>query len=205
MNLITNDIYTGFKPLLPDLRGWNSTHDVFRDLINRTDPATIIEVGTWKGASAIHMADICRSTLRHTHIYCVDTWLGAPEFWTTLADTPERDLHLHHGYPQVYYQFISNVIHGGHTRRITPIPNTSVTGAKILQHMGVQAELIYIDGSHEYEDVKADIRAYLPLLKPGGVMFGDDYSHFTDVARAVQEELPRHEVVASNYWIYGKS
>lgn len=197
------NIYEGFKPLLPDLRGWNSVHPIFAELIDRTNPQTIIEVGTWKGASAIHMADICRATLRKTHIICVDTWLGAVEFCTTLKDTEERNLMHKHGYPQIYYQFLSNVIHTGHQSRITPLPNTSANGAKILAYQGVKAELIYIDGSHEYEDVKADIKAYLPLLKPGGVMFGDDYG-WEGVRQAVQETISNHEVINSNYWIYGR-
>ncbi len=204
MNKITNHIYEGFKPLLPDLQGWNSIHPIFGELIAKHNPQTIIEVGTWKGASALHMADIIQATARHTHIYCVDTWLGAVEFWTSLADTPERALQLHHGYPQIYYQFLSNVIHTGHQSRITPVPNTSITGAKILKHMGIQAEMIYIDASHEFEDVKADIAAYLPLLKPGGVMFGDDWSHFKSVQDAVISSF-RYidiQVVDQNYWVY---
>ena len=195
------NIYEGFKPLLPDLRGWNSVHPIFAELIDRTNPQTIIEVGTWKGASAIHMADICRATLRKTHIICVDTWLGAVEFCTTLKDTEERNLMHKHGYPQIYYQFLSNVIHTGHQSRITPLPNTSANGAKILAYQSVKAELIYIDGSHEYEDVKADIKAYLPLLKPGGIMFGDDYG-WEGVQQAVKETIPGHTVINANYWIY---
>jgi NAD(P)-dependent dehydrogenase (short-subunit alcohol dehydrogenase family) len=36
-------------------------------------------------------------------------------------------------------------------------------------------DLIYVDGSHDYDDVAADLAAYRPLVRPGGVMFGDDY------------------------------
>jgi len=195
-----NNIYEGFTPMPDDMQGWNSIHPVFGQLIDRTNPKTIIEVGTWKGASALYMADLCHSKSLNSHIYCVDTWLGAVEFCTTLADTPERDLLLRNGYPQIYYQFISNVIHKGHQQRITPVPNTSLNAAKILAYHGVKAELIYIDGSHEYDDVKADIKAYLPLLKPGGIMFGDDYG-WQGVQQAVNEMIP-HKVIDNNYWIY---
>ena len=36
-------------------------------------------------------------------------------------------------------------------------------------------DLIYIDGNHSYEYVKADIASYLPKVKPGSFITGDDY------------------------------
>ena len=39
-------------------------------------PKLIVEVGTWKGASAIYMAKICRKLELNTEIVCIDTWLG---------------------------------------------------------------------------------------------------------------------------------
>ncbi len=35
-------------------------------------------------------------------------------------------------------------------------------------------DLVYIDGSHEYEYVRADIEHYAPLVKPGGFLVMDD-------------------------------
>jgi hypothetical protein len=36
---------------------------------------------------------------------------------------------------------------------------------------------IYIDGNHRYEFVKQDIQAYLPKIKAGGLIAGDDYGN----------------------------
>lgn len=36
-------------------------------------------------------------------------------------------------------------------------------------------DFVYIDGDHEYAAVKADIDAYLPKVKKGGLLIGDDY------------------------------
>lgn len=188
---------TKFKPLKADVQGWNSEHGIFKELIARVNPKVIIEVGTWKGASAIAMAK-----LSDAKIYCVDTWLGSVEFWAHLADTKERDLMLKNGYPTIYNQFLSNVIHAGLQDRIIPVPNTSQNAAKILEYHNIKADLIYIDASHEYEDVKADIENYGKLLNLGGVMFGDDFS-WPGVFRAVSELLPKCIVVERNYWING--
>jgi hypothetical protein len=37
-------------------------------------------------------------------------------------------------------------------------------------------DFIYIDGSHKYEDVSADLRNYIPKIKVGGWVCGHDYS-----------------------------
>lgn len=34
---------------------------------------------------------------------------------------------------------------------------------------------VYLDGDHSYEGVKADLKAVLPLMKPGGIIMLDDY------------------------------
>ena len=36
-------------------------------------------------------------------------------------------------------------------------------------------DVVYIDGRHEYEYVLEDIKNYLPKLKKGGIIIGDDY------------------------------
>lgn len=216
MNSIGQNIYEGLELLPQDLQGWNSNNPVFVDLILKALPKTIIEVGTWKGGSAIHMGNICKSYRVDTEpakIYCIDTWLGAAEFWTgELARTPERNLLLKNGYPQIYYQFLSNVVHNGLQDYITPIPVPSSIGIKILKAQGVKADLIYIDGSHEYDDVYADLNTYSELLNPGGVMFGDDYYSFADVGRAVNDFVATQkamdikkklEIVNENFWVYG--
>ena len=44
-----------------DLQGWGSNHPIFAQIIAKIRPALIIEVGTWKGASAVHMARVAKS------------------------------------------------------------------------------------------------------------------------------------------------
>jgi hypothetical protein len=173
------DPYAGFDasafPI--DLQGWGSESPAFRELIFETKPRLVVEIGTWKGASAIHMADLLAEAGCTAPILCVDTWLGALEFWTDTADAQRYgSLRLRHGWPQVYYQFLANVCHRGHQGRIIPFPQTSATAALWLRTFGVRADLIYLDGSHEEEDVYADCLAYWEVLSGGGTLFGDDWS-----------------------------
>jgi len=139
-------------------------------------PNLIIEVGTWKGASALEMVRCAKSIGIHPQIVCVDTWLGALEFWGDQSD-PERyqALKLRNGYPSVYFQFLANVCHAEAQDYIVPFPQTSATAALWFRQQGIQADLIYVDASHEEEDVYQDLTDYIECLRPGGILFGDDY------------------------------
>ena len=121
-----------------------------------------------------------------TEIVCVDTFLGWPGAWTL----PEfrSGIQFCHGRPTLYEQFLANVIFTENQSYITPLPLSSSAAAAVLGHCNAQANLIYIDASHEYPDVKRDIQDYWPVLAPGGVMFGDDFSAiWPGVIRAVCE------------------
>jgi hypothetical protein len=184
----SEDPYAGFLadeiPL--DEQGWGSDSPAFGILIERVKPSLIIEVGTWKGGSALEMArHLERLGLEGSRILCIDTWLGALEMWGDQGDADRYgSLRLKHGYPQLYYQFLANVCHRGAQKWIIPFPLPSGTASQWLSLRSVRAGLIYIDGSHEEEDVYADLVSYWDLLSADGILFGDDYS-WTGVKMAV--------------------
>ena len=206
---MNNNIYTDLELLPEDLKGWNGTSSLFSDLILKIKPRIIVEVGTWKGQSAINMAKVVRDSTLDCKIFCIDTWLGSIEFITTMKDTPERNLLYKNGYPQVYYQFLSNVIHNECEDIITPIPNTSVNGAKFLKFNKITPDLIYLDASHEEEDVYIDLTHYFTLLKPSGTIFGDDFSDNwpglkSSVIKFANENRLKLDIFENNYWILNK-
>ena len=193
-----------------DIQGWmeSTFNEQFADMLNtvktvktaktrdspdsRDSPLTIIEVGTWKGLSATTMASICKENgLTDFCIIAVDTWLGAPEFWTWGLTDPTRGISLEckNGFPSVFYTFTKNVKALGHEAHIAPFPISSIQGAAVLKHYNAQADIIYVDAAHEYNAVMADLNAFYPLLKPGGIMFGDDYypPSWPGVVQAVNE------------------
>lgn len=56
-------------------------------------------------------------------------------------------------------------------------------------------DLVYIDANHVYDDVLADIAAWLPKVRPGGVIAGHDFTtEIPDVIRAVTDRFHRFEV-----------
>jgi predicted O-methyltransferase YrrM len=179
-----------------DLQGWkDSSFDlVFKGFLETRDPSqplTILEVGSWKGLSTVTMSQMCKDHgFKHVNLIAVDTWLGAPEFWTWGINdsTRGRSMNFVDGYPRVFYTFTKNCKKLGHQDTIVPFPISSIQGADVLSHYKVKADIIYVDAAHEYKPVLADLQAYYPLLKDNGVMFGDDYhSNWPGVIQAVDE------------------
>lgn len=181
----------------PDqLDGWNSYAPIFKALIERVKPRVIIEVGSWVGASAIHMAKLAPDA----RIWCVDTFEGSREHQS--SELPR----FADGKSALFMQFSANVLAAQLQDRVIPVVSRSVDAVSLLAENGIVADLIYIDGSHEYPDVVADLAAYWPLLRPGGIMFGDDWIEWhATVGRAVSEFPHAKAVVDGNHWYMEKT
>lgn len=156
-----------------ELWGWNGNMPVFGELIAETKPALIIEVGTWLGQSCATMAQEIKRQKLDSCVLAIDTFIGSIEHWREMPNA----LGLQHGFPTLYPRFLSNMINAGCNDTVVPLPMTSLTAAAYLVGKSIQADLIYIDASHEEGAVYDDLAAYWDLLAPGGVMFGDDWEY----------------------------
>lgn len=180
-----------------DLHGWmdgSFAAVITRKLqaLDRHAPLLVVEVGSWKGLSCTTMAD----TIKHMgftdfNIICVDTWLGAPEFWTWGLHDPSRggSLNRINGFPSVFTTFAKNIKLRGHHDVVAPFPLSSQQALEVLMHYNIEADLIYVDASHEYQAVKDDIAGWWKILKKHGTLMGDDYMPgWSGVVRAVNEK-----------------
>jgi len=67
-----------------------------------------------------------------------------------------------------------------------------------------ELDFVYIDGSHEYENVKRDILAWKPKIRVGGYIGGHDYSGIPSVTQAVDECLGvPDKTFMDNSWFVG--
>ena len=173
-----------FEPDSEDIQGWRSHSTAFKHVLDLVRPKLIVEVGSWKGASAVHMAALAPDA----EILCIDTWLGSVEAYYPLVvkQSIHTSLRAKHGWPQLYYTFASNIVRHVGRERVCPLPLPSSVAAAVLKRKALLADVVYIDGSHEYADVKRDLEGYWPLVRPGGVLFGDDVDQ-PQVLRAVEE------------------
>jgi predicted O-methyltransferase YrrM len=149
--------------------------------MQESKPSLVIEVGSFLGYSAIKMAKEIQRLGLDTKIICIDTWLGSPEHYSMhKGDMKDNRLGYKHGYPTMYYKFISNVIRHGVHDIIQPFPFPSSVAFKALdklfKDLDIKADFIFVDGSHEEHDVSLDLYYYYQLLKDGGQLWGDDWA-----------------------------
>ena len=84
----------------------------------------------------------------------------------------------------VYWQWHTNLCHCNCRQWVVPIWRESIGASTQFDDASIDA--IYIDGDHRYEAVKNDIKAWLPKVKPGGIVAGHDYG-WDGVKKAVDE------------------
>jgi predicted O-methyltransferase YrrM len=172
-----------------DIQGWFNFDGVYHQAVQRAEsPAHFVEVGAWKGKSAAYLAVEIINSGKQIQLDIVDTWEGSKE-------------HQHD--PEVvnqtlYEEFLTNMKPvEGHYRALRM---TSLEAAELYTDESL--DLVLIDASHEYLDVKADIQAWLPKVKQGGILAGDDLP-WPGVNQAVTELLTYHERHGA-YWLLRK-
>jgi len=175
-----DDVYRGIDPdgFEKIMYGWNSDSEAFLEVIEETRPKYILEIGSWLGASAIHMAKFVKEVGLDTKIVCVDTWLGSREFMGK-GFPGDRSKLFSNGLPAAYGHFLANVKREGVHDTVIPVPQTSSNALRFFSEQGVMFDAVYIDGSNQYEDIRSDMHLSWNVLKEGGVMFGDDYTNFS--------------------------
>lgn len=143
---------------------------------NGQTPATakvrVLEIGAYAGASAIQWGlALKRHQVADAKVYSIDPWdsyldLGA-----------NRRLHfrlMNHALAagKTFQLFNDNIRAAGLADVCIPIKGQS---AKVLPRFeNASFDLIYIDGDHHVDAVKADIQMALRLLRDGGLLCGDD-------------------------------
>lgn len=157
------------SPILRLMRGTRVMHDGLLDLVTWADPpagAIAVEVGSYAGESA----SIFASTRRFTRIVCVDVW-NAPV--TRLAER--------------YYRVRASGW-GLETLKLDSADAAATFPDGTL-------DFVYIDTWHTLDAVTRDIRAWLPKVRPGGVLAGHDYALGTP-----PEDIPDHDVEPHRFW-----
>jgi hypothetical protein len=149
-----------------------------------------VEIGSWKGKSSAFMAVELANSNKSIEFYCIDTWEGSVE---------------HKGIDNIdllYYQFILNM--KPLAKYYKPIRARSLEAASLFRDNSL--DFVFIDASHEYEDVKKDIQTWLPKIKKGGVLAGHDYylgyDYFPGVKKAVNECLSSLETYDDCFVFY---
>jgi len=131
----------------PDTVSWGLDARSLHTILERTRPSFIVEVGSWKGLTAITIGQWLKTQSSHAScpiIVCVDTWLGTTRAWTHRGAF-RNTLFANAGYPSIFYQWLFNIKHAGLEELVMPLPLPSTMGALYFAQRKLAPDLVFID------------------------------------------------------------
>jgi len=139
--------------------------DIFEPI--KEQPLSILEIGSWEGRSAIFFLEF----FARSRLTCVDTFEGGsserardPVYSQSCSDLERRfDLNL-----------------SDYGSRSEKVKMRSLPALDKLAESGRLFDLIYIDGSHQRDDVLVDSIMSWRVLAHGGHIIWDDYLYDLD-------------------------
>jgi len=138
------------------------------------------EIGTWKGEFA---EALCQGIPNLT-LTCVDPWKAYPDYHDHRIDR-----HISEAKATAF-------------RRLAPYPCVFLVeySVEAASHVDDDSlDFVYIDANHTFEYVVADLAAWIPKVRSGGVIAGHDYKSLGNrpdmtVVEAIQGWTRAHRV-----------
>lgn len=136
---------------------------------------TFLELGVHQGESFLPVAWSFGE--RGGYSYGVDPYRRADATGTELPATLDNEVDDFvplTDHDPMYHTVLERQLQFGLERSSTIIRNTSQSAVELFTAAAIKPDLIHIEGNHETVFVMADVEAYVPLLKDGGVLVIDD-------------------------------
>jgi len=147
--------------------------------------AQVVEVGSWMGASTCFIAGGLKGP--KAKVFAVDNFQG-------LSTCGEDEAWYNRHFRQLGVQGTLEIFRGnfaalGFSDRAEPVVSDSLAAAQALAAKRGTIDMIFIDGDHSHAACQADIAAWAPFVKPGGVMAFHDFGSRADgVTQAIFEQ-----------------
>ena len=150
-----------------------------------------VEVGVWRGETSRFLL----RSLSDLHLHMVDAWKVYPHQATRSSLKNAKQEAFDHARREA-----ARVTEFAPDRRTIHREDSVQTAASFDDG---SLDFVFLDAEHSYESAAADIAAWWPKLKPGGILFGHDYGHprFPGVKRAFDESPPGERIQAPDFMV----
>jgi len=138
-----------------------------KELATATRGSTYVELGSYLGASSCFIASGIQSAGNLAKLYCVDTWANEG---------------MAEGSRDTYGDFLENTT--AFKDIIVPLRGKS---ENIARNFDQEIDFIFIDAGHDYQNVKTDVLAWFPKLRPGAQVIFHDIGWAEGVQQVVRE------------------
>jgi predicted O-methyltransferase YrrM len=160
-----------------NIDGWFSYEYIYKDMVDQAEDGSLfVEIGSFKGRSTAFMAVEIANSGKNIRFDCIDPMKLTSHYIESARNNPaefegygESNFHARLQPVKDYYNLIA-------------LPSDE---AVELYEDG-SIDFLLIDGDHSYEAVKRDIINWLPKMRSGGLIAGDDAYH-EDIQRALHD------------------
>jgi hypothetical protein len=150
-------------------------HEAVRYIPPDKTSATVVEIGSWQGRSTIALA-LGAKARGGVRVFAIDPHNGV------------KELEDRYGLINTYDALLRNLVNADVRELVQPIRETSHQARSKFANKSV--DLLFIDGSHEFEDVIQDISDWISALAQGASVIFNDPS-ITGVYRALLRSVLR--------------
>jgi predicted O-methyltransferase YrrM len=152
-------------------------HSFYQMVASRADFHSYVEIGVHTGASLSFLLLELQKRGGRFAVYGVDKWEDGA----------------------VFASFHARLLQNNLTTATQYLRKPSVEAA--LDFKDESQDFVFIDADHSYEAVKADIEAWYPKVRPGGMLAGHDYNEPScGVTQAVCERFGPRVTAVGTVW-----
>lgn len=180
--------------LATDIPGWMRRRELEWLSKRARNCNLIVEIGTWLGRSTYVMGESVNGKVITIDSFIMD---GVP-LDSSLVRNAQKEMTKDPDW--IYHCCLKNLSEWIEKGKVKVIRGDSKEVIKDLDPIKGLVDMVFIDGSHDYASVKADIINYRPLLKKGGLLCGHDFS--LQVKDAVIELVPSYKLAhGTSIWV----
>lgn len=172
--------------------GYFDFPDVYREAVESLpDGGTFVEVGSWQGQSLSFLLVEAHNSGKRLKVFGCDHFRGSTGDAPLIQEADFKSIPAHciHNLRRAGYPF--SLVHAESTVGATYFADASI-------------DYLFVDAGHMYHEVKADLAAWLPKVKPGGIVAGHDFNQ-APVEMAVREAFPGKKIehIGATTWKWG--
>lgn len=175
------------------LPGYFDYENLYRRIANEAKHGDyILEIGAWVGKSTVFMAELVEQSIKHDKVlwfttvdpFIIDCRKDGKGIWQWVEytdNTPKQHV------KDVFYKHIEPF-----KQYVQVVEGFSVEVSKRYEDESHFA--VWIDGDHSYESALADMEAWYPKVRPGGILAGHDFDDHFGVPKAVRHFCKAHSL-----------
>jgi len=177
---------------LNKIEGWFTRNEAsaMQSLVRQlSSGAKVVELGSFQGRSSVVIASVLPPG---GMLYCVDHFKGSLEHQGNEFKLDD-----------LLSKFTSNIKNHHVDDKIALLVMDTLQAANEFEMESV--DLLFVDASHDYESIRADILYWYSKLKVGGLLVCHDYStYWPGVREAIESLQLEGQVLADSLWSHQK-